>query len=226
MTTDDRPLSALARTAHEHVASALDDPEAQGAAGVAWCSAHLAAVDEVLYAEAHHRVPESHDRLRAVRAADRVLQHAIGRLDRRLTGDTHLDHVPVEQVVEEVLSALEGHARAEARLLALLEPALSDDERSTLAERLAAATTSAPTRPHPHVPHTPFAPLVDRLEAAVDRVRDALDNRVGATGRPVKPPRPLGRWSSYLTGTPWPDRATPDRTTPDRATRDRETRDH
>jgi hypothetical protein len=226
VTTDDRDLSTLTRTAHEHVVSALDEPELQGAAGVAWCSAHLAAVDEVLYAEAHHRVPEAHDRLRAARAADRVLQHAIGRLDRRLTGDTHLDHVSVEQVVEEVLSALEGHARDEARLLELLDRVLSEDERSALADQLEAATVSAPTRPHPHVPHTPFSPLVDRLEAVVDRVRDALDNRVGATGRPVKAPRPLGRWGSYLTGSPWPERATPDRETRDRETPTREARDH
>lgn len=211
MTTSDRDLSTLTRTAHEHVVRALEQPELRGVDGVAWCSAHLAAVDTVLHAEVHRRVPEAHDRLRAARAADRVLQHAIGRLDRRLTGDTHLDHVTLEQVAEEVLSAFEGHERAETRLLELLERDLSDDERGALADQLEAATVSAPTRPHPHVPHTPFAPLVGRLEAAVDRLRDALDNRVGTTGRPVKAPRPLGRWGSYLTGVPWPVRDTRER---------------
>ncbi len=206
MSTDDRDLSSLAARAHEHVVTALEEPEQQGPAGVAWCSAHLGAVDAVLHAEAHRRVPQARDRLRAARDADRVLQHALGRLDRRLTGDTHLDHVPVERVVGEVLSALDAHARTEERLLEPLVAALSVEERGELAERLEAATVDAPTRPHPHVPHTPFTPAVERLEAAVDRVRDALDNRVGATGRPLPAPRPLGRWGSYLTGSPWPDR--------------------
>lgn len=206
MTTDERDLPALMRTAHEHVVRGLEEPELHGVVGVAWCSAHLAAVDSVLYDQAHHRVPEAHDRLRAARAADRFLQHAIGRLDRRLTGDTHLDHVPLDRVVEEVLAALKAHAAAEARLLEQLGRALSDDELGALAQRLEAATASAPTRPHPHVPHTPFGRLVGRLEAAVDRLRDALDNRVGAIGRPVKAPRPLGRWGSYLTAAPGPDR--------------------
>lgn len=211
MTTDDRDLSSLTASAHEHVVRALDEPEMQGPAGVAWCSAHLGAVDAVVYAEAHRRVPEERDLLQAARAADGVLQHALGRLDRRLTGDTHLDHVPIEQVVEEVLSALDGHARAETRLLEPLGRALSVDERGALADRLEAATVQAPTRPHPHVPHTPFAPLVERLEAVVDRLRDAMDNRVGAIGRLPKAPRPLDRWGSYLTGSPWPQREPRDR---------------
>lgn len=206
MGTDERDPFELTAAAHAHVEQSLADPERDGPAAVAWCSAHLVAADDVLYAEAHRRLPDDADRLHAARTADRSLQHALGRLDRRLTGDTHLDHVPVEQVVREVRSAMATHARTEDDVLRALCDVLPDVDRGALAGRLEAATLNAPTRPHPHVPHTPLSPLVGRLEAVVDRVRDALDNRVDATGRPARAPRPLGRWGAYLMGAQGPRR--------------------
>lgn len=195
-------LRAAVDAAHHTVASALDDPEQHGATAVAWCSAHLAAVDAVLYGAASRRVVGPRTALRAARHADHALQQAANRLDRRLTGDTHLDHVPVEAVAAEVRDRLADHRRAEGRLVSALSYALPGDQLTELGRRLTAATTQGPTRPHPHTHHTPLSALVSRVDAIADRVRDALDNRVPATGRPVAAPRPLGRWGRYLMGAP------------------------
>lgn len=199
MSTD--PLTATVQATHDHVLAALAEPERDGPAAVAWCSAHLVAADRVLYGAASRR---SHTPLGDVRSADHLLQQAVNRLDRRLTGDTHLDRVPVQQVAGEVRSRLEAHAAAEARVVQQLLDAVDDDEAQALADRLSEVTSLAPTRPHPHTPHSPASGLVGRLDAAVDRVRDVLDNRTASTGRPLRPPRPLGRWGSYLMGRPPP----------------------
>lgn len=189
--------------AHQHVLDALPDRGGDGAAAVAWASAHLAAADQVLYAAAHS-VPAARQSLRTARGADHRLQQALFRLDRRLTGDVHLDSTPVARVAAEVRDALAAHTRAERRVVDALRRSLPAERLAELGPRLVAATADAPTRPHPHTPHTPAAPLVAWVDAAVDRIRDVLDNRVAATGHAVRPPRPLGRWGSYLTGAPYP----------------------
>lgn len=188
--------------AHDHVLAGLGEPERAGPAAVAWGSAHLVAVDRVLYAAARSVLPDARRRLHLLRLTDRSLQRALFRLDRRLTGDVHLDGVPVSEVAHEVHGRLRDHVRRERRLLDALSAALTPEQCRDLAERLAAATATAPTRPHPHTPHTPASRLVSWADAVVDRVRDVMDNRTTALGRPVRAPRPQGRWGSYLLGAP------------------------
>ena len=122
------------------------------------------------------------------------------RLYPRLTGDTHLQATPLSAFADEVLARLGDHVRAEGQVLAGLVEVVPHDRVAELAADLAAATATAPTRPHPHTPHTAAARLVSRLDALVDRVRDVLDNRVSSTGRAPVPARPLGRWGGYLMG--------------------------
>jgi len=197
------PLQATTTDAHRHVLDALPDRGGDGATAVAWASAHLAATDKVLYAAAH-AVPAAGPVLREARKADRLLQRAVFRLDRRLTGDAHLDTTPVDSVVAEVRAALDRHTRAERRVVDALGRTLDPEQREALGARLVEATAGAPTRPHPHTPHSAVSPLVSWVDAIVDRVRDLLDNRVPATGRTVRPARPLGRWASYLMAAPYP----------------------
>ena len=206
MRTESSDLLAVVSEPHTRAIDALDEPEQGALPAVAWCSAHLAAVDTVLYGTVHHRLGRGgRQQLRLARRADHALQQAIFRLDRRLTGDVHLVHLPVQEVAEEVRRALRAHADAEARVVAMLQSMLSAQEQAELADDLSAAMADAPTRPHPHTPHTPLARLVARVDAGVDRVRDVLDNRVAPLGRRVRPARPMGRWGAYFTGTPYPD---------------------
>lgn len=199
-------LIAVVTEPHTQARAALDEPDQGALPAVAWCSAHLAAADTVLYASAQRHLPRgARDQLRPARRADHTLQQAICRLDRRLTGDVHLVHLPVDRLADEVRQALEAHELAERRLVAMLQSLLSEQELQELADRMTAATVAAPTRPHPHTRHTPAARLVARIDAGVDRARDVMDNRVAPLGRRGRPARPLGRWGAYLTGTPYPE---------------------
>lgn len=201
-------LLAVASEPHDRALAALEDRHGPLAA-VAWCSMHLAAADRVLYAAARRRVPGGRQRVSALRAVDRGLQQALCRLDRRLTGDVHVADVPVATLADEVRDRLRRHAEAERELVEALVTALPATEREKLAHRLARAMATAPSRPHPHNRHTPLSALLCWADALVDRARDAMDNRVDPTGRPVRAARPLGRWGCYLMGTPYPSDAVP-----------------
>lgn len=67
------------------------------------------------------------------------------------------------------------HARAEeTSAFVLLADNLSAGQRLELGARYLRAREAAPTRPHPHTPHSPFANVVlGPVAALVDRIRDA-----------------------------------------------------
>lgn len=209
MCTDVPDLLTVSSETHTRVLTALDDPEHDGLVAVAWCSAHLAAVDQVLYAALQRLVPGgARDELHLMRLLDHRLQQAVCRLDRRLTGDAHLVNVSFQRLADDVRDALLAHADQEARLVRVLQALLTPAEQWELAEALPAATVAAPTRPHPHTPHTPLAGLVARIDAGVDRIRDVMDNRVPQLGRRTRPARPMSRWGAYFTGSPYPQEPT------------------
>ena len=204
--TDD--LQSVVSEPHAHAREALDDPVPGRSAAVAWSSAHLAAVDRVLYPAVLHALPERRPDVRAARAVDHRLQQALCRLDRQLMGDVQLDHIPVAALVGQVQDALQLHTDTEARLVAELEAVLPQEDQQQLAHQLAAAMDAAPTRPHPHTRHSPLSPLIAWCDAVVDRVRDALDNRVDPLGRPPRAVSAPSRWGSYWMGIPYPEEPT------------------
>lgn len=197
-------LRAAVTEPHDRALGALDDAAPDAPVAVAWCSAHLAAADHVLYAAVQRHVPDGRRRVRGARQIDHAFQQAVCRLDRRLTGDLHLSDVPVEVLVDQVRKLLQAHTEAEHELVLDLEALLDRREQQELAASLSAATGDGPTRPHPHTRHTPASGLVAWVDAAVDRARDAMDNRVVSVGRRQRATRPVGRWGSYLLGTPYP----------------------
>lgn len=203
------PLSSAVDDPHSRALAALESPEREALAAVAWSSAHLAAADCVLYASAARHARKGRQRVRAARAVDHALQQALCRLDRRLTGDVHLVDMTVDALAQEVRERLLLHVDTERRLVQSLEVILDRTAQEELADRLRQATADGPSRPHPHTRHTPLAPLLARLDAGVDRVRDVMDNRVVPTARPPRTPRRAGRWGSYLMGTPYPEKERP-----------------
>ncbi len=200
--THDLPTAMCAP--HEMAFTALDDAEGGAFAAVAWCSAHLVAAHRVLYAEAAKRLPDGARRVRVQRAVDHRLEQAVCRLDRKLTGDTHLCGTSVTELAEQVRAVLSEHAATEAELVADLMGILDEQEQEQVATRLAKAMRCAPTRPHPHTRHMPLGGLVSRLDACIDRARDLMDNRVVPTPYNARAPRTPGRWACYLMGTPYP----------------------
>lgn len=201
---DAENLPAAVFAPHDLALTALTQPDPGPLAAVAWCSAHLVAVHRVLYTAARRQLPDGRRCVRAQRVVDHRLQQALCRLDRRLTGDTHLSGVPVEELVDEVRARLHGHAEAEGDMVGELMTALGREQQEQLGTRLAKAMRCAPTRPHPHTRHMPLAGLVSRLDACVDRARDSLDSRVVPTPRRSRAAREPGRWGCYLMGTPYP----------------------
>ena len=189
---------------HELALAGLAGRDPDRLAAVAWCSAHLAAVDRVLYAAAEQRLPDGPQRVHDLRGIDQLVQQAVLRLDRRLTGDTHLSELPVDELADEVRVALREHADHEHALVDELQRVLDRAEQEALTDQLVTAMRHAPTRPHPHTPHTPLSGLVGYVDAGVDRVRDLMDNRVVPTPHDTRPPRVPGRWASYLMGVPYP----------------------
>lgn len=199
--TSSPDLLTVADEAHAQTSAALGDRPLEA---VAWCSAHLYAVDRVLYRKAKGRAPKVPGRLKAAREADHALQQALHRLDRHVTGAVQPAHLTVQEASEQVRAGLVAHAAAERQLIRALDAVLTPQERRQLAERLQAAATLGPTRPHPYARP---GPLLGTLDAFVDRIRDTLDNRLSPTGRPVRAARPPGRWGCYLMGVPYPEDA-------------------
>lgn len=199
---DDVDLLTAMNEPHDAAMRALTDPRYGAPAAIAWCSAHLVAADCVLYPAARRHVPDGRLRVQHARAVDRQLQHALFRLDRRLTGDSHRGEV-LSSLADDVWEKLWAHTGAEHGLVEDLMVALSPSQQQDLTNRLASAMASAPTRPHPYTRHTPLSGLVARIDACVDRIRDTMDNRVVPCGRPARAPRALSLWGCYVTGAPY-----------------------
>lgn len=187
---------------HQRVHAALDDPQQGLLVAVGWAAAHLAAVERVLYPAAARVLPDGRARVRAQRSADRRLQQALWRLDRRLTGDVRLAGTPVDGLAQGVRPPLAAHEAGERVLVERLADALDPDEQQALVRALDAAMEHAPSRPHPDTPH---GRLLSRpaywLDARADRFRDLMDNRLGPLPHQVVPRR-RGRWASYLMALP------------------------
>ena len=213
MTAADTPSDADAGTspelltelghAHEHVLDGLDDPSENTFAAVTWASAHLAAVDRVLYPAACAALDDGRERVRALQAVDKRLQLVLWELDRRLTGDVHLRRVPVQVLENGVRRALQAHVEGETALVHDLVRVLSAEQQRELVTRLATALLRSPTRPHPDTRHgRRSSGLTFWFDGVVDRIRDSLDSRIVPTPHRTSVPRPVTRWGAYALGTP------------------------
>jgi hypothetical protein len=194
--------------AHRHAHDALDDPAVNSLVAVTWASAHLAAVERVLYPIASRVLPDGGERVRVLRAIDRRLQHLLWRLDRRLTGDVHLRALPVPVLEDDVRTGLREHADGEHVLVTELRRELTAEQQRELSDGLSRALMRAPTRPHPHTRHGRWTGgLAFWIDGVVDRQRDVLDSRSVPTPHRAPVLRPMTRWGAYALGSPAPDRS-------------------
>ncbi|WP_406035411.1 hypothetical protein OG801_09330 [Nocardioides sp. NBC_00163] len=106
----------------------------------------------------------------------------------------------------EVEEALIDQEEREGELVSRLAEEASDDELLLIAERMAAAERRAPSRPHPHLPHTGLpGKVVRRVARPVDAVWDAVENRSVGGPKPLPHKKPGLIWQ-YLLGDPrFPD---------------------
>jgi hypothetical protein len=156
---------------------ALDSGATPDADVVAWISEHLTALEQVVYPAARRALPDRRE-LHAQRARAHDLEHALRRLHQRVSGDGVAMHLPVTRVRDEVRALLCAHTAAERRLEAQLQAALPSAGWDELAARYRRAVEVAPTRPHPHAPHSGWTGrFAHSLLAQVDRLLDGLDAR-------------------------------------------------
>lgn len=196
-------IGDLARKA-EAAAPAADDPRLRRRLGDSFSavlSQHLAAVDDVLLAEAKRRLPAGLEWVRYYVRHTRSLELALHRLKAWLYGDATTTHAGWDGFWQDMRAMLDDHERLESTMTHGLQ--LSRDEEAALAERLRMAQETSPTRPHPFTPHTGvLGRMAHRLWRVADGFWDHAEGRV-VPRRPAKlPSHPDSLVHRYFTGAP------------------------
>lgn len=194
---------AAVEHAHQEAARGFTGDRRAMLEAVSWLSAHLAAVGRVVHPAASRALPDGRQRVADQQRSALELQRVLWQLDRHLTGDVRSSHVAIPVLLRRLEAQLARHERGERALLVRLTQALPAERLAALGTAYADALADGPTRPHPHTIDRPgLRRVAFALEAAADRIRDALDSRHSPTRSPAPPPRPQGRWTVYLFGGP------------------------
>ena len=144
---------------------------------VAWTSEHLAALEQVVYPAARRVLPDP-TTLHAQQVRTHALGHALRRLHQRISGDGAAMHLPIDRLRNDVRELVAAHEEGERELEDQLRAVVSEAAWDELQVRYQRAAAAAPTRPHPHAPHSGWTGrVVQSVLASVDRVLDALDAR-------------------------------------------------
>ena len=195
------PLPETATAAHNRARMALTGPPSRAMDAVVWLSAHLTAMEHVVYPFVRATLPTSRSELDQQRRLTRRMQGALRSLEQRWSGDGLAPPDSSDRLRSQLAVMLAEHERGEEALLAHLFDAISDEAALTLAERYDHAIGHGPTRPHPHGPHRgKLGRLTYALDAARDHILDVLDSRHIPLPRTARPHRQVGRWGRYLLG--------------------------
>jgi hypothetical protein len=172
-------------------------------AAVAAVSAHLSAMEGVVYPEMARRVVGGRARVADLGRLARRCSSVMRGIEQYIQGDLNRPAESVAQLREDLAVLMAEHGALEDELLRELAETLSDDERKDLLDRFADAMRHAPTRPHPHIGHSRVfgGSLAARLVGHWDHLLDVMDAREVA-GTPVRAPAPAGLWGWYLLGRP------------------------
>lgn len=165
---------------------------------LAHASAHMHAVDEVLVPAA--RLAHATEAVRDYRRASRNLGVALAHTKAHEFGSTIEARVSWSDVWDELEQALAAERQSEEAMVAEMEAAELGSFQA-LTERLERAEKTAPSRPHPYLPHRgPMGHLTRRVMRRMDRWWDNAEGRY--VPEPVHPHKALGLVGQYFTGTP------------------------
>jgi hypothetical protein len=200
-------VEATHRSLEERVSAARtpspNRPRDTTDAFLAATSRHLAAVEAVLVPRVRKQSPEGALLSVEYLEAARSLEQTLTLVKARLYGEAHAARLPWPRLWGVVQRQLTEHNRLEVRLVDELIRYDDPADLDGLAQRVFDAETRAPTRPHPHLPHTGRASLVARrLWAVADRAWDKAEGRV--VPEPVRPVphRHDSLLGQYLVGDP------------------------
>lgn len=179
------------------------DAHAHTDAFVAAAGRHLAAVEQVLLPLVATHAADGPALVTRYREVARRLERSLVLLKGAAYGESHAIRLSWPALCQDVRRDLRAHDEAESGLVASLVAALSLAEDDEIAARLFHAEVAAPTRPHPHLPHTgAVGALARRLAALADRFWDTAQGRV--VPAPVVPRQHThdSLLAQYLTGDP------------------------
>lgn len=166
-------------------------------------SQHMAAVDEVLLAEAKRLLPSGQDWVQYYVRHTRTLEQSLHRLKAWIYGDATGQQQDWHAVWRELTALLDDHARLERTLIDELQNRLDADADAKLAARLRVASAHAPTRPHPFTPHTGIAGRVaHRFWRVADAFWDHAEGRIVPRSPARVPRNPDSLMHRYVTGAP------------------------
>jgi hypothetical protein len=203
-------LTCVVEDAHSQAMAALTTDESSPLDAVVWLSAHLAAMSRAVTPVAVRRLDESAARLRDAYRRDLDLERILRIAERRHSGDALAAGLDPRRLRSAIVERLHAHAEIEHDRLRGLSELLDSEAQLTLGMAYLDALAKAPTRPHPHVPHSGLVGAIAfRVEAIRDRVLDTMDGRHVPLPRTPNEPRTPGRWSSYLLGQMQPGGADP-----------------
>ncbi|WP_125566890.1 hypothetical protein [Nocardioides baekrokdamisoli] len=161
-------------------------------------SAHMHAVDEVLVPAA--RLAHAREAVRDYRRASRRLGVSVAHAKAHEFGSSYERGVSWTVVWDELGEALAAERAAEEAMVTEMESADLGSFQA-LTDRLEHLETTAPSRPHPYLPHRgPMGHVMRRTMSRVDRWWDHAEGRF--VPEVVRPHRALGLIGQYVTGTP------------------------
>lgn len=169
-------------------------------------SRHLHAVDEALLPAVSAHVENGsalvHEYLPTARHLEVLLFHVKAH-EYGSTWETTHDWPTLWGEVEQALVAQQVK---EEELVSHLAEEASDDVLVLVAGRMTLAERRAPSRPHPHLPHTGLSgKVVRRLARPVDAIWDSVEGRSVGNPKPL-PHKEPGLFWQYLLGDPrFPD---------------------
>ncbi len=173
---DDLPVLLSAPAA---VQRAILDGRANVTDAIVWLTAHIWAVNSVVYPAAERYLPSYQDVVQAHRVRTRQLEHGLRLLHERVSGDGRRASVDPSALSGRLVEVLSEQATADAQLVAMLSGAMPVAEWAKILSNYTRTSQQAPTRPHPHVPHSGVAgSLASRALSLADRALDVMDSRI------------------------------------------------
>jgi hypothetical protein len=195
------PLTRSSESAHAHARTMLTGSDAPVMDAVVWLSAHLTAMEHVVYPVMATLLTDHQKDLDRQRAASRRMHRGLRLLEQRCAGDGLIRIDSLGGRPDRLLVMMDEHAARERDLLARLVEALDEQATSSLAVRYDDAVRHGPTRPHPHGPHRgQLGRLTYAFDAVRDHLLDILDSRHVPLPKDAPPQRKVGRWGRYLLG--------------------------
>jgi hypothetical protein len=194
-------LAETAAAAHERARAALANADNRMMDAVVWLSAHLTAMEHVVYPVMRANLPTERKEIDEQRRLTRRIQRTLRLLEQRCAGDGLAWAGSSDRLRGALTLLTADHEESEGVLLAHLSGTMTDEAGRTLAERYDHAIGHGPTRPHPHGPHRGMlGRLTYAFDAARDHILDVLDSRHVPLPRTERPHREIGRWGRYVLG--------------------------